>query len=163
MINGYFSRKLHDAETRYSTCDNELLGVRDAIEHWRYYLKTDHEFRVQTDHSALQHKLDQPMPTGAKCGCAKRHRSILSILNTTPVPRTISLMRSVGDPSTRKHTFRASPPNSLRTSQHHTTIPNYSTAPTSDRTTPPNCPVALTPRRETASHLRKRDTNRRIV
>ena len=59
-IIAYFSRKLHDAETRYSTYDKELLGVRDAVEHWKYYLKSGHKFRVQTDHSALQHILDQP-------------------------------------------------------------------------------------------------------
>jgi len=28
---GYFSRKLHDAETRYPAYDRELLGIRDAI------------------------------------------------------------------------------------------------------------------------------------
>lgn len=41
-----FSRKLHDAQTRYSTYDKELLGVREAVEHWKYYLKSGHRFRV---------------------------------------------------------------------------------------------------------------------
>ena len=61
-IIAYFSRKLHDVETRYSTYDKELR-VRDAIEHWEYYLKSGHRFRVQTDHSALQHILNQPKLT----------------------------------------------------------------------------------------------------
>lgn len=52
-IIAYFSRMLHDAETRHSTYDKELLGVRDAIEHWKYYLKSGHKFLVQTDHTAL--------------------------------------------------------------------------------------------------------------
>ena len=59
----YFSRKLHNAETRYSTYDKELLGVRDAIKYWKYYLKSGHKFHVQTDHSALQHILNQPKLT----------------------------------------------------------------------------------------------------
>ena len=57
-IIAYFSKKLHDAETRYSTYDKELLGVRDAVEHWKYYLKSGHKFRVQNDYSTLQHMLD---------------------------------------------------------------------------------------------------------
>src|SRR5882757_859948 len=63
-IIAYFSRKLHDAETRYSTYDKELLGVRDAIHHWRFYLKSGHKFKVQTDQSAIQHVLQQPKLTG---------------------------------------------------------------------------------------------------
>ena len=39
-IMAYFSRTLHDAETRHSTYDKELLGVRDAVEHWKYYLNS---------------------------------------------------------------------------------------------------------------------------
>jgi hypothetical protein len=60
----YFSRKLHDAETHYSTYDKELLGVQDVIEHWQLYLKSGQKFRVQTDHSSLQHILGQPKLTG---------------------------------------------------------------------------------------------------
>jgi len=55
----YFSRKLSGPETRYSTYDQELLAVKDAIEHWRYYLHGSH-FKVQTDHSSLRHVLRQP-------------------------------------------------------------------------------------------------------
>jgi hypothetical protein len=62
-IIAYFSRKLHDAETRYSKYNKELLGGRDAIDHWRFYLKPGHLFKVQTDHSTLQHILKQPKLT----------------------------------------------------------------------------------------------------
>jgi len=54
----YYSRKLHDAETRYPTYDRELLAIRDAIEHWRFYLHGA-KFKAYTDHSSLQHILRQ--------------------------------------------------------------------------------------------------------
>ena len=63
-IIAYFLQKLHDAEIRYSTYDKELLGVCDAIEYWKYYLKSGRKFHVQTDHSALQHTLNQPKLSG---------------------------------------------------------------------------------------------------
>lgn len=63
-IIAYFSRELRHAETRYSTYKKELVGVRNAIEHWKYYLKSGHKFRAQTDQSALQHILVQPKLTG---------------------------------------------------------------------------------------------------
>jgi hypothetical protein len=61
-IIAYFSRKLLNAETRYSTYDKELLAIRDAITHWRYYLHGNDggKFLVRTDHSSLQHILKQP-------------------------------------------------------------------------------------------------------
>jgi hypothetical protein len=61
-IIAYFSRKLLDAETRYSTYDKELLAVRDSIAHWRYYLHGNDggKFLVRTDYSSLQHILKQP-------------------------------------------------------------------------------------------------------
>jgi len=58
-ILGYFSHKLSGPETCYLTYDQELLAVKDAIEHWRYYHHGAH-FVVQTDHSSLRHVLKQP-------------------------------------------------------------------------------------------------------
>jgi hypothetical protein len=55
----YFSRKLHGAEKRYSTYDKELLAIRDALKHWRYYLLGRHT-TISTDHSSLRHMLKQP-------------------------------------------------------------------------------------------------------
>jgi hypothetical protein len=60
----YFSRKLHDTKTCYSTYDTELLGIQDTIEHWQFYLKSGQKFRVQTDHSSLQYILGELMLTG---------------------------------------------------------------------------------------------------
>jgi hypothetical protein len=64
-IIAYFSRKLLDAETRYSTYDKLLLAIRDAITHWCYYLHGNDggKFLVRTDHSSLQHILKQPKLT----------------------------------------------------------------------------------------------------
>jgi len=58
-ILAYNSHKLSGTKTRYSTYDQELLAVCDAIEYWRYYLHGSH-FTVQTDHSSLQHVVKQP-------------------------------------------------------------------------------------------------------
>jgi hypothetical protein len=55
----YFSRKLHGAEQRYSTYDKELLAIRDALKHWRYYLLGRHT-TISTDHASLRHMLQQP-------------------------------------------------------------------------------------------------------
>jgi putative transposase len=55
----YFSRKLHRAETRYSTYDKELLAIQDALKHWHYYLVGRHT-TVSTDHTSLRHVLSQP-------------------------------------------------------------------------------------------------------
>jgi hypothetical protein len=63
-IIAYRSRKLPDAEMRYSTYDKELLGNQHAIEHWWFYFKCGHHFRAQTDHSSLQHIVGQPKLTG---------------------------------------------------------------------------------------------------
>jgi len=57
----YFSRKLTDAESRYSTYDKELLAIRDALSHWRYYLLGGgRRVKVSTDHASLRHVLTQP-------------------------------------------------------------------------------------------------------
>ena len=53
----FWSRKLRDAETRYSATDLEWLAVVDAVTLvWRHFLE-DLEFTVRTDHQALERKL----------------------------------------------------------------------------------------------------------
>lgn len=57
----YYSRKLHDPETRYPAYDRELLAVRDAILNWRYLLHgAEQPFTIFTDHATLRHILTQP-------------------------------------------------------------------------------------------------------
>ena len=52
----FFSKKLSQAETRYSTFDRELLAVYLAIKHFRYFLE-GRVFHVITDHKPLTHAL----------------------------------------------------------------------------------------------------------
>jgi transposase InsO family protein len=50
---GYYSRKLSDAETRYSATELECLAVHDSVKYFRIYLEGNH-FKVFTDHIALK-------------------------------------------------------------------------------------------------------------
>ena len=53
----FWSRKLKDAETRYSVTDIEWLAVVDAVTLiWRYMLE-DIPFLIRADHKALERKL----------------------------------------------------------------------------------------------------------
>jgi hypothetical protein len=49
---GFFSKKLPETESRYSTFDRELLEVYNAILHFRHYLES-RRFAVWTDHRPL--------------------------------------------------------------------------------------------------------------
>ena len=51
-ILAYFSRKLHGAELRYSTYDKELLAIKEALKHWRYYL-LGRQTKITTDHKSI--------------------------------------------------------------------------------------------------------------
>lgn len=54
----FWSRKLTETEGRYPVYDRELLAIRDALNHWRYYLHGT-RFTVYTNHAALQRILLQ--------------------------------------------------------------------------------------------------------
>jgi len=49
---GFFSRKLTEAESRYSTFDRELLACVAAVRHFRHQLE-GRTFYIQTDHKPL--------------------------------------------------------------------------------------------------------------
>jgi len=49
----FYSRKLDDCQRRYTTTEQECLGVVEAIKIWRHYL-SHAPFTVETDHAALQ-------------------------------------------------------------------------------------------------------------
>ncbi len=49
---GFFSRKLTDTESRYSTFDRKLLATHAAIKHFRHFCK-GHQFQLWTDHKPL--------------------------------------------------------------------------------------------------------------
>ena len=50
---GYFSRKLSDAETRYTVTEQECLALVEGIKYFRIYIESTH-FKVFTDHIALK-------------------------------------------------------------------------------------------------------------
>jgi hypothetical protein len=61
---GYFSQKLHDAETRSPAYDRELLGIRNAILYWKFNLHgAAQPFLVHMDHATLCWILKQPHVT----------------------------------------------------------------------------------------------------
>ncbi len=49
---GFFSRKLTDTESRYSTFDSELLAAHAAIKHFRHFCEGQ-AFQLWTDHKPL--------------------------------------------------------------------------------------------------------------
>ena len=53
---GFFSKKLHPAETKYSTFDRELLAVYISVRHFRHLLE-GRSFTIQTDHKPLVNAL----------------------------------------------------------------------------------------------------------
>ena len=50
----YYSRKMSPAETRYPTREQELLAIKDALEHWRHYLLAA-RFDIYSDHESLKY------------------------------------------------------------------------------------------------------------
>ena len=58
----YESRKLSDAERRYTAQENELLAVIHCLRVWRHYLLGS-KFVVKMDNSAVSHFLTQPKLT----------------------------------------------------------------------------------------------------
>ncbi len=61
----FFSRKLRNAETKYSTYDRELLAIKLAIRHFRYNLEGRH-FVVYTDHKPLTYAMTRKHPSWTK-------------------------------------------------------------------------------------------------
>ena len=49
---GFFSKKLSDAEKKYSAFDRELLAIYLAIKHFRYFVE-GRDFTIYTDHKPL--------------------------------------------------------------------------------------------------------------
>jgi len=99
---GYFSRKLHDAETCYPAYDSEQLGIRDAILYWKFKLHgADHPFLVHTDHVALRWILTQPHLTIQQMG-------ILRILHNFDweVKHIPGVKNHVADALSRRPDFR---------------------------------------------------------
>ena len=50
----YYSRKMSPAETRHPTREQELLAIKDALDHWRHYLLAA-PFDIYSDHESLKY------------------------------------------------------------------------------------------------------------
>ena len=55
----FASRKLNNAEMRYSAYERELLGIVWAIAQWKHYFRGLHSVIIQTDHAPLRHLPNQ--------------------------------------------------------------------------------------------------------
>ena len=55
----FASRKLNDAEMRYSAYERELLGIVWALAQWKHYCRGPHSVIIQTDHAPLRHLPNQ--------------------------------------------------------------------------------------------------------
>ena len=52
----FLSKGLNDVERNYDVHDKEMLGIIQALEAWRHYLKgATHEVEIWTDHQNLQY------------------------------------------------------------------------------------------------------------
>ncbi|GBM92188.1 Retrovirus-related Pol polyprotein from transposon 297 [Araneus ventricosus] len=75
----FFSRKLTQAESRYSTYDRELLAVYYSIKHFRHFLE-GRDFIIYTDHKHLTFAFQQ---TGDKTSPRQqRHLEFISKFST---------------------------------------------------------------------------------
>ena len=55
----FASRKLNNAEMRYSAYEWESLGIVWAIAQWKHYCWGPHTVIIQTDHAPLRHLPNQ--------------------------------------------------------------------------------------------------------
>ncbi len=58
----FYSRKLLPAEVNYTTREQELLAIRDALKVWRHYL-AGMPIEIHTDHESLRYIQTQPTDT----------------------------------------------------------------------------------------------------
>ena len=75
---GFFSRKLSTAQQKYSAFDKELLGIKEAIQHFRHMVQ-GRQFTVYTDHKPLT--LVMPTAT-SRTPRQERHLSYISEFTT---------------------------------------------------------------------------------
>lgn len=94
---GFFSRKLRQAESRYSTFDRELLAVYLAVRHFKHLLEGS-PFTIHTDHRPLVYAFSKP--ADAWSARQQRHLSCISELNCS-IEYTPGEMNPVADALSR--------------------------------------------------------------
>ena len=89
---GFYSRRLTDAEMKYSTYDRELVGLRDGVLHFRHWL-LGIPFKVKTDHCSLRWLLSQPELTGQR----QRWLTVLQEFRITEIIHVAGVVNVVAD------------------------------------------------------------------
>jgi cleavage and polyadenylation specificity factor subunit 1 len=74
---GFFSRKLADTESRYSTFDRELLAAQAAIKHFRHFCE-GRGFQLWTDYKPLVTAISR---VSAPISPRQRHLAFISEFN----------------------------------------------------------------------------------
>lgn len=97
----FFSEKLAEARSRYSTYDVEFYAIVQAVKHWRHYL-FHKDFVLYTDHDALKH-----LSTQGKV--SSRHASWIAYLQqfTFVIKHTSGSSNHVADALSRRHSLLA--------------------------------------------------------
>ena len=106
---GYFSHKLHDAETGCPPYNRELLGIRGEILYWKFNLHgAKQPFLVHTDHGTLRWILTQPHLT-------IRQMDILTVLQNLDweVKNILGVKNQVADAMSHHPDFRRKQCNSM--------------------------------------------------
>ena len=89
---GFYSRRLTDAEMKYSIYDREVVGLRDGVLHFRHWL-LGIPFKVKTDHCSLRWLLSQPELTGQR----QRWLTVLQEFRITEIIHVAGVVNVVAD------------------------------------------------------------------
>ena len=65
QVIAYYSRKLNEAERKYSVTDKESLAVIESLKHFRFIIY-GHKTIVMTDHSAIKYIFNNPNHSGRR-------------------------------------------------------------------------------------------------
>lgn len=76
---GFFSKKLNDAQKKYSTYDRELLAIYSAIKYFRHLLE-GRPFKIFTDHKPLIYAFHQNLDKASPRQC--RHLDYIAQFST---------------------------------------------------------------------------------
>jgi len=93
----FYSRKLSDTETRYSTFDRELLAVHNALHNFRFLLE-GRKFHILTDHKPLVTALHRVSPPWS--ARQQRHLAYMSEF-TSDIRHVSGVSNVVADSLTR--------------------------------------------------------------
>ena len=102
----YYSRKMNDAEAKYSTFDRELLACVAAIRHFRFLLE-GREFIILSDHKPLSYALHRVSDAWS----ARQQRHLAYVAEYTSVIRHVAGAENlVADALSRPPTTSSSSP-----------------------------------------------------